>query len=119
MQLDPIDPGSATPPFEQVRAQIARKAASGDLPPGTRLPSVRALATQLRLATNTVARVYRELETDGVVITEGRKGTSVAPTREAGAPEALAAADTYISRARRLGLERAEALRLVETRWAG
>lgn len=118
MELDPIDPASPTPPFEQVRAQIARRAASGDLPPGTRLPSVRALATQLRLATNTVARVYKELESDGVVVTEGRKGTSVAPSRRAEAPDSLSAADDYVARARRLGLERSEALRLVEARWA-
>lgn len=118
MKLHPIDPGSATPPFEQVRAQIAKKTASGDLPPGTRLPSVRSLASQLGLAANTVARVYRELESDGVVITEGRKGTSVAPTRLTEQENALAAADDYVARARRLGLERAEALRLVETRWS-
>lgn len=118
MKFHPIDPGSATPPFEQVRAQIARRTASGDLPPGTRLPSVRSLAAELGLAANTVARVYRELESDGVVITEGRKGTSVAPTRRAEATDALAAADEFVIRARRLGLERAEALRLVESRWS-
>lgn len=117
MELDPLDPHSPSPPFEQVRAQIAARAASGDLPPGTRLPSVRALASQLGLATNTVARVYKELEADRIVVTEGRKGTSIAPTAQAERTEARAAADAYIVSARRLGLERAEALRLVETRW--
>lgn len=118
MKLRPIDPASATPPFEQVRAQIAKKTAKGDLPPGTRLPSVRSLASQLGLATNTVARVYRELETDGVVVTEGRKGTSIAPTPLVDSTDSRQAADEYVARARRLGLERAEALRLVEERWS-
>lgn len=118
MKLHPIDPGSATPPFEQVRAQIAKKTASGDLPPGTRLPSVRSLAAELGLAANTVARVYRELEIDGVVITEGRRGTSIAPTPRVEDMDSQDLADEYVARARRLGLERAEALRLVETRWS-
>lgn len=117
MHLDPVDPDSASPPFEQVRAQIAARAASGDLPPGTRLPSVRSLALQLGLAVNTVARVYKELEADGVVVTEGRHGTSVTPTAHVHAEGVHEAADAYITTARRLGLERAEALRLVESRW--
>ena len=117
MDLDPIDPFAASPPFEQVRAQIAGRAASGDLPPGTRLPSVRALAVQLGLATNTVARVYKELEADGIVVTEGRHGTSIAPTSRTSGAGAQAAADAYVADARRLGLRLPEALRLVEGRW--
>ena len=68
-------PTSDVPPFEQLRAQIATRAASGDLPAGTRLPTVRALAAELGLAANTVAKAYRALETDGVITTEGRRGT--------------------------------------------
>ena len=80
MRIDPPDPAAAEPPFEQLRSQVARRAAAGDLAPGTRLPTVRALATELGLAANTVARAYRELEADGVVVTEGRRGTFVAAT---------------------------------------
>ena len=47
------------------------------LPPGTRLPTVRALAETLGVAANTVARAYRELEHAGVVTTRGRSGTVV------------------------------------------
>ena len=39
-----IDPGQAAPPYEQLRAEIARRAADGELPFGSRLPTVRALA---------------------------------------------------------------------------
>ena len=42
-----IDPESATPPFEQVRSQLARKISDRTLAVGTRLPTVRALATDL------------------------------------------------------------------------
>lgn len=115
MHLDPVDPDSASPPFEQVRAQIAARAASGDLPPGTRLPSVRSLALQLGLAVNTVARVYKELEADGLVVTEGRHGTHVSSTSPG--TDVREASATYVDACRRHGLTRAEAVRLVETGW--
>ena len=119
MRIDPPDPAAAEPPFEQLRSQVARRAASGDLAPGTRLPTVRALAAELGLAANTVARAYRELEADGVVVTEGRRGTFVAATPAAATPDARSAAADYVTVARRLGLAQAEATRLVEQAWQG
>jgi GntR family transcriptional regulator len=44
-----VDIGSALPPFEQIRTQITVMAASGVLPPGTRLPTIRQLAADLGL----------------------------------------------------------------------
>ncbi len=115
MTVLPLDAASATPPFEQLRAQIAARAVTGDLPAGTRLPTVRGLATQLGLAVNTVARAYKELEADGVVVTEGRRGTFVAaPQAPADATEA---AEEYAATARRLGLTLPEATRLLELSW--
>ncbi len=116
MDVLPLDPSAPEPPFEQLRTQIASRAASGDLSPGTRLPTVRALAAELHLAVNTVARTYRELEADGVVVTEGRRGTFVAA---ATAPaDAVEAADEYAATARRLGLSLTEAARLLAQRWS-
>lgn len=63
-----IDPASAVPPFEQLRVQFRDLVSTGEFTPGTRLPTVRRLAEDLGLAPNTVARTYRELETDGVKI---------------------------------------------------
>jgi DNA-binding transcriptional regulator YhcF (GntR family) len=117
MDVLPPVPDAPEPPFEQLRAQIARRAASGDLPAGTKLPTVRALAAELDLAANTVARAYRELESDGVVVTEGRRGTFVAMSAGA-SPDAEAAATEYVAAARRLGLTLAEATRLVEAAWS-
>jgi len=116
--IRPPDPQSPDPPYEQLRAQVASRVASGDLPAGTRLPTVRALAADLGLAANTVARVYRELEADGVVRTEGRRGTFVTPSTAGGTQEADRAAAAYVATVRRLGLTRAEAVRLVEDRWS-
>lgn len=117
MLVNPLDPGSATPPYEQLRAQVAARAASGDLPAGTKLPTVRGLAGDLGVAPGTVARAYKELEADGVVVTEGRRGTFVAATAAAGTDGARAAAEEYAAIARRLGLTRAEAARLLDQAW--
>jgi DNA-binding transcriptional regulator YhcF (GntR family) len=115
--IHPLDPDSETPPYEQLRAQVAARAASGDLPAGTRLPTVRALAAELGLAVNTVAKAYRALETDGVIATEGRRGTFVATTTAGSSDAARIAASAYVAAARRQGLTLPEAIRLVEQGW--
>ena len=118
MTIHPLDPGDGEPPFEQLRRQVATRAARGDLAPGTRLPTVRALATELGVAPGTVARAYKELEADGVVVTEGRRGTSIAASASAASADAGRAAATYAAEARRLGLGLDEATRLLQRAWA-
>jgi DNA-binding transcriptional regulator YhcF (GntR family) len=118
VDLIPLDPAASEPPYEQLRRQIAARAASGDLSPGTRLPTVRSLAEELDLAVNTVAKTYRALEADGVVVTEGRRGTFVASGAAAGTEEARQAAATYVGVVRRLGLGLTDATLLVERSWA-
>jgi DNA-binding transcriptional regulator YhcF (GntR family) len=74
-----VEPDSAIAPFEQIRSQLAGLIDSGALAEGERLPTVRSLAADLGVAVNTVARAYRELEADGLVVTASRAGTVVAP----------------------------------------
>ncbi|MGW3042508.1 GntR family transcriptional regulator [Kitasatospora sp. NPDC001159] len=114
MQLS-VDPAAATPPYEQIRAQIAEQARTGELPTGLRLPTVRALAEELGVAAGTVARAYRELEADGVVETHGRRGTLIAATGDTAHRLAAAAAGEYAERASRLGLSHQDALAAVVT----
>jgi DNA-binding transcriptional regulator YhcF (GntR family) len=109
-----VDPDAPEAPYEQLRAQIAGKARGGGLPAGYKLPTVRGLAEQLGLAANTVAKAYRALESDGVIETRGRHGTYVAAAGDAAAKEAAEAAQAYVQRARRLGLDRDAALAAVE-----
>jgi DNA-binding transcriptional regulator YhcF (GntR family) len=111
-----IDSTSDVPPFEQIRARLAHDAADGSLPAGHRLPTVRALAAEVGVAVNTVAKAYRALEADGVVETRGRAGTVIAQ-RHGTEPAAQDAADAYVRAVRRSGLTRAEAVLLVESRW--
>ncbi len=115
--VHPLDPDSGVAPSEQLRAQVATRATSGDLPAGTRLPTVRALAADLGLAANTVAKAYRALEVDGVVTTEGRRGTFVSASAAGTGGDAREAAAAYVATARRLGLTLPEALGLVEREW--
>ncbi|MDP7550403.1 MAG: GntR family transcriptional regulator [Acidimicrobiales bacterium] len=72
-----LDADTTIPLFEQLRAQLSVMVAVGRLEPGSRLPTVRYMATQLNLAPGTIARTYRELERDGVLEGRGRTGTFV------------------------------------------
>ena len=72
-----IDPGSSLPVFIQIVDAVSKGVEKGAITPGTRLPATRTLAATLGVATNTVAKAYRELERHGVVQGRGRLGTYV------------------------------------------
>jgi len=110
-----IDPEASTPPFEQLRRQVTDAVAEGALSPGTRMPTVRALAAELDLAVNTVAKAYRALESDHVIETRGRAGSFVSATGDPTTREAQLAAIAYADRVHHLGVDRATALALVES----
>lgn len=107
------DPRGGKPLFDQLRSQIIEGIRSGRLAPGTRLPTVRELASELSMAVNTVARAYRELESAGILETRGRFGTFVARTDPADAAMATAA-HTYATAAKALGVDKGDALRYIE-----
>jgi DNA-binding transcriptional regulator YhcF (GntR family) len=106
-----VDAGRPEPPYEQIRAQVAGQVASGELAAGAKLPTVRALAEQLGVAANTVARAYRELEHAGIVTTRGRAGTVV--NGDDADRAAKEAARAYADAMRALGIGQDEALGLV------
>jgi DNA-binding transcriptional regulator YhcF (GntR family) len=108
-----IDPHSPTPPYEQLRTRLIAEMKSGELAAGTRLPTVRKLADDLGLAPNTVARAYRELETDGFIETRGRNGSFVSAQGDAAERQAQDAARDYANRIRKLGIPAPQALRYV------
>lgn len=122
MILD-IDATGAVPPYEQIRAQVTELAASGQLPEGTRLPTIRQLARDLGLAPGTVARAYRELEAAGVVISRVRHGTTVArqakPTAREVREGIVAAARSYALAVRALGVPREDAIAALDRELAG
>jgi GntR family transcriptional regulator len=72
-----IDPRSPTPLYAQIATRIRVAVASGEVRPGDALPSVRALAQNLRVNPATVVQAYRELELDGFVERKHGAGTFV------------------------------------------
>lgn len=103
-----VDPDDPTPPYEQLRRQIGDLIGSGSLAAGDRLPPLRQLANDLGLAVGTVARAYRALEGEGLLLSRRGGGTRVAPaaapfpTQERQKRLADLTA-SYIARARALG----------------
>lgn len=114
-----VDPDSGVAPWRQVRDQLVRLVRVGTLPVGSRLPAIRQLAGDLGLAAGTVARVYRELETAGVLHTARRAGTVVAavPAGPVGDPLAELAAD-FAARAAALGADPQTAVDAVLAAWS-
>lgn len=109
-----VDHESRVTLYEQLTTQFRAQLDDGTLIAGTKLPTVRQLATDLGVAPYTVARVYRALEADGFVETLGRNGTVV--KGRAGTANELVqlAASDYAKRARDLGIAPAEALAYVK-----
>jgi GntR family transcriptional regulator len=111
--VDVLDP---TPPYEQLRRQLADLIGAGVVSPGDRLPPVRQLAADLGLANGTVARTYRELEQAGYVRSRRGGGTRVAPTAPSPPTPQRAleeAAAAYLDRATTLGIDLADAVATV------
>lgn len=74
-----ISNSSGRPIYEQITAQIKNSILTGELQEGEALPSMRALAKDLRISVITTKRAYEDLERDGFVVTVAGKGCFVAP----------------------------------------
>lgn len=76
-----LDPKSGIPFYRQIIDQIRYGIASGNLKLGEQLPTVRALAVQLKVNLNTVSKAYRELEIQNVLETQQGTGTFIGPAK--------------------------------------
>jgi GntR family transcriptional regulator len=74
-----LDSGDSRPLYSQIMDEIRRSVVLGVWAADEPLPSVRQLATELRVNPNTVQQAYRELEREGVVYVQRGQGTFVAP----------------------------------------
>ena len=107
-----LDYRDSRPLYQQVKDSLRRMMLTGLLPPDEKLPSVRSLATQLAINPNTIQRAYRELESEGYILSVAGKGsfvTQVDRLAEQQKKEALNAFRAAAQRLRALGLS-AEAL---------
>ncbi|WP_136192880.1 GntR family transcriptional regulator [Actinomyces procaprae] len=109
-----LDPASTQPVFSQICAAVSADIAAGRLPAGTRLPPTRALAAQLDIAVNTVAKAYRELEVGGYIEGRGRRGTFVRDqSGAAGEREVI----RFVTTMHSLGTSLEDTLDLVRRAW--
>ena len=95
------------PIYEQIQTE---------LPPGSRLPSVRELAGQLAINPNTIQRAYRELEADGYILSVAGKGSFVAQVDQLAEQQKKQAVDAFHAAAqklRQLGLTQAQLAQLL------
>ena len=72
-----LDFKSGLPIYTQIMNQIQQQVSGGTLKPGDQLPTVRALASELRVNFNTVARAYRLLDEAGLISTQQGRGTYI------------------------------------------
>jgi GntR family transcriptional regulator len=79
-----ISQADARPMYLQLIDQVRRRIAIGDWPAGYELPSIRALAADVRVSVITVKRAYLELERDGLIVTRQGKGSFVADGADLG-----------------------------------
>lgn len=100
-----IDLQSRVPLYEQLQEQIIRLSLLGILDENQQLPSVRALAREVGVNPNTVAKAYQQLEQQGIIYTVSGRGSFVSPDvlslqslRQAALQEVLDAVDKALSR---------------------
>jgi len=108
-----LNPRSPIPLYEQIANRVRLAVASGELRPAAALPSVRQLATELRVNPATVVQAYRDLEGEGFVEMRQGAGTfvrEVAPQARARerARQAAALVRELLAHAARLGVSRQE-----------
>jgi GntR family transcriptional regulator len=101
-----LDPADERPLYQQIVDEVRRGLVLGTVAPQDPLPSVRALAAELRVNPNTVQQAYRELERAGIIYSRRGQGTFVADPG-AGERELLLrdVAERALRDARRYGIE--------------
>jgi GntR family transcriptional regulator len=111
-----IDLRSDVPIYIQIVEQVRQQIVDGGLKPGDQLPTVRALASDLRINFNTVSRAYRLLDEAGVISTQQGRGTYILEMPPPEVAERLriesitALARRYLNETRRLGFTIEQAL---------
>ena len=114
-----IDFRSGLPIYTQIVTQVQAQIVSGVIKPGDQLPTVRALAEELRVNFNTVARAYRILDEERIISTQQGRGTYITEIPPPEVSERLrkemleTLAERYISEAMRLEFSKSEIKQMV------
>lgn len=108
-----IDRDNPLATYEQICEQVAEGVRDGSLVVGSKLPTVRGLAAELKIAPGTVAKAYTELERSGLIVTRGRAGTFISAGQDSAAQELQSAARELVVRVRRWSPQRTEVMAVV------
>ena len=110
---------SGVPLYQQIKEQVGTAILAGDLAEGSALPSVRALARDLRISVITTTRAYAELATEGFIATVPGKGAYVlqldsALVREQILRQVEDGLQTALDAARQAGLQRDDLIQILD-----
>lgn len=117
-----LDFHSGLPIYTQIVNQIQSQLVNGILKPGDQLPTVRALALELRVNFNTVARAYRILDEERIISTQQGRGTFIMQIPPPDVSEKLRTeslielTDRFLDEAERLGFSEREVSQMVRDR---
>lgn len=109
---------TGAPLVDQIQDQIRGLITTGILPAGQRLPSVRQLAGDLGVAPGTVAKAYKSLEAEGVLVSRIGSGTRVGAHASATPRDVLAAARALSAASKRDGVDLDETIRVLRAIWS-
>jgi len=111
------------PIYRQIILQFSRAFVRGDIQPGNRIPSIRELSAQLRVNTNTIQRVYQEMERDGII--SSKRGTGYYFTEDKKMTEKMRkdltseSVQRFVDEMCALGLKKAEIMDELKTHLEG
>ncbi|HZL93303.1 MAG TPA: GntR family transcriptional regulator [Vicinamibacterales bacterium] len=118
-----LKPHSGVPIYRQLCEQIRRMAVSGQLPPGTALPSIRDLALQHAINPMTVSKVYSLLEAEGVLERHRGKQMTITKIQRAQVPSSKrwqqleTPLEQLVLAAKQLELSEADVIKALHTQW--
>jgi GntR family transcriptional regulator len=115
-----LEPANGVPIYRQIIQQIEYAILSGRMRPGDRLPTIRALAVELKINPNTIAKAYGELEIQGILVTQVGSGTYISDKKPAPEEDGLnrkirEVLGRFMQEMQSLGVEKRELPKMLET----
>jgi GntR family transcriptional regulator len=114
-----LDAGSGVPVYRQIITQIENAVLSGRLKTGDKLPTIRALAVELKINPNTIAKAYNELEIRGILSTQAGSGTYISekhpvPDEDEHSKKVLQTLNRFMREMNELGLDSKAVVKLLK-----
>lgn len=109
-----LDFSCDVPIYQQIRNQVVLAIASGELVPGDKLPTIRALAEEAGINMMTASKAYQLLKSEGYITTGRRDGATVRMPAAGAVPETVEGLRLRLCELRLAGMEKTDILELCE-----